>query len=212
MATKKKEETNINIPALSLKEFDLRLVGTSPLICHKWSEKAKKMILDKQMKKAAKGRDAKRPIMEFAATLYWFDGEPDFDSMSDEEIMDAVSKARFGFPTLAFKASAIAGAFRSGILDKMTVARGAFHVQGELAEIKGTPEIHEANVKIGISGAEMRYRAIFHEWETSLHIVYNEHAMSLEQICNLFQYGGFACGVGDWRPERDGSNGMYRIG
>lgn len=214
MATKKKveQEASIIIPQLVIKEFDLRLVGTSPLISHKWSEKAKKMMLDKTMKKASAGKDAKRPCLEYANTLYWLTEKPDLESMSDEEIMTAVDNGRFGFPTLAFKASAIAGAYRSNILDKMTTARGAFHVDGELAEIEGKPEILESNVKIGMGGAEMRYRAIFREWAVTLHIRYNEGAMSLEQICNLFNVGGFACGVGDWRPEKDGSHGMYRVG
>ena len=212
MATKKKtEDTNIIIPPLTIKEFDLHIIGTSPLISHKWSEKAKKMMLDKTMKKATAGQDAKRPCLEYANTLYWLSEKPDLESMSDEEIMESVSNGRFGFPTLAFKASAIAGAYRSNILDKMTTARGAFHIDGELAEIIGKPEIMESNVKIGMGGAEMRYRAIFPEWEATLHIKFNEKAMSLEQIVNLFNVGGFACGVGDWRPEKDGSHGMYKV-
>jgi hypothetical protein len=35
--------------------------------------------------------------------------------------------------------------------------------------------------------------------------------MSAEQVLNLFNTAGFACGVGEWRPERDGSNGRFRV-
>jgi hypothetical protein len=28
---------------------------------------------------------------------------------------------------------------------------------------------------------------------------------------NLFNVAGFAVGVGEWRPERDGSNGMFHV-
>jgi hypothetical protein len=32
-----------------------------------------------------------------------------------------------------------------------------------------------------------------------------------EQIMNLLNYGGFANGVGEWRPSRDGSFGTYHV-
>ncbi len=35
---KKKDEEKLNILPLVIKEYDLRIVGTSPLICHAWSE------------------------------------------------------------------------------------------------------------------------------------------------------------------------------
>ena len=211
MAAKTKDISTVSIPALEIKYFNLRIVGDSALICHAWDEKAKKMMLDKSMKKATSGKEAKRPCLEYANTLYWLSEKPDLDRMEDAEIMEAVQKGRFGFPVTAFKASAINGAFRSGVIDKMTVARGAFHIDGEMAEINGVPSMREDTVKIGMSGAEVRYRAEFLQWETVLSIRYNERAMSMEQIVNLFNTGGFACGVGDWRPEKDGSHGMYHV-
>lgn len=47
MATTKNQ---IELPPIELVTFQLRLVGDSPLIVHRWSEKAKKQMLDKQMK------------------------------------------------------------------------------------------------------------------------------------------------------------------
>lgn len=51
MATKTTNEQVITIPALDIRTATVKIVGDSPLIMHKWSEKAKKEILDKQMKK-----------------------------------------------------------------------------------------------------------------------------------------------------------------
>ena len=76
MATKNNE--NVSIPAINIQYATISIVGDSPLIVHKWSEKAKKEILDKQMKKAkTKGHDAKDPVRDFIDSLYWLDGEPD---------------------------------------------------------------------------------------------------------------------------------------
>lgn len=63
------------IPAIEIKMARIRIKGDSPLIVHKWSEKAKKEILEKQMKKAkAKGHDAKDPVRDFIDSLYWIEG------------------------------------------------------------------------------------------------------------------------------------------
>ena len=34
---------------------------------------------------------------------------------------------------------------------------------------------------------------------------------NLEQLLNLINYGGFVTGIGEWRPEKDGQHGMYRL-
>ena len=52
MATKKTETQAVSIPAIDIRTAIIKVVGDSPLIMHKWSEKARKEILDKQMKKA----------------------------------------------------------------------------------------------------------------------------------------------------------------
>ena len=73
-----KKEESVFIPAINIQHATIKLVGDSPLIMHKWSEKAKKEILDKQMKKAkTKGHDAKDPVRDFIDSLYWLEGEPD---------------------------------------------------------------------------------------------------------------------------------------
>ena len=52
----KTAEKQIEIPAIEILQMQLTLVGTAPLIVHAWSDKAKKQILEKQMKVAkAKG-------------------------------------------------------------------------------------------------------------------------------------------------------------
>ena len=200
------ENKAISIPALDIQTFSLRIVGDAPLISHAWDEKAKLMMLEKQMKKAAQGKEARNPEAEFFASLYWLSEKPKNPTMKD------VAKAKFGFPTVAFKSAAIDGGYQSGVLEKKTTARGAFHVIGDMAEIIGTPTMREDMVRIGMGTADLRYRAEFLEWETTLTIRFNTRAMSMEQIVNLFNVGGFACGVGEWRPAKDGSFGMFHVG
>lgn len=210
MATKNNE--SVSIPAINIQYATISIIGDSPLIVHKWSEKAKKEILDKQMKKAkTKGHDAKDPVRDFIDSLYWLDGEP--EEKTEEGFIRAVQNgARFGFPSVAFKASAVAAGYRSGVTKNLVSMYGAFHIDGEFVEIKGVPEMREDMVRVGMGVADIRYRGEFKEWSATFQVKYNASAISLEQLVNLFNLGGFACGLGEWRPEKGGAFGMYHVG
>ena len=206
-----KKEESITIPAINIQTAIIRVVGDSPLIMHKWSEKAKKEILDKQMKKAkTKGHDAKDPVRDFIDSIYWLKGEPEEKTESGFEAA-IKNGARFGFPSVAFKASAVAAGFRVGVTKNMVSMNAAFHIDGEFVEIKGIPEMREDMVRVGMGVADIRYRGEFKDWSAEFSVRYNASAISLEQLVNLFNLGGFACGVGEWRAEKGGTYGMYHI-
>jgi hypothetical protein len=149
-------------------------------------------MLDKQMKKAKTAKEAKDPEADFRASLY---EHPD---------------GGYGFPCVAFKASAVGACrFSDGI--KMTEARGAFHIVGELAKIDGTPTMRDDMVRVGMGTADIRFRGEFKSWRVTLTVKYNAAAISAEQIVNLFNLAGFGVGVGEWRPEKDGSYGRFHV-
>jgi hypothetical protein len=198
------EPIAIEIPKIDVRQAQIRLVGDSPLISHAWSEKAKKQMLDKQMKKAKTAKEAKDPHGDYVDSLYWLSAKPAKPSEKD------IAKAKFGFPCVAFKAAAVGACrFSEGI--KMTEARGAFHVVGEFAEIHGSPRMREDMVRVGMGTADIRYRGEFAQWGVDLTVSYNGAALSLEQIVNLFNIAGFGVGIGEWRPEKDGSYGRFHV-
>lgn len=202
----------IMIPAIKIEELPITLVGDSPLIVHRFSEKTKREMLDKQMKRAkTTSRDAKNPVSDFMESLYWLTEMP--KEHTEEAFEQAIaSGAEFGFPAIAFKSSAVSAAYRMGITkDKMT-ARGAFHIDGEFVRIDGIPSLREDMVRLQGSSADIRYRGEFKEWRATFMVRYNASVYSVEQIANFFNLGGFACGVGEWRPEKDGSYGMFHVG
>ena len=216
MATKKNSTTdvqNVIIPAIDIRTATIKVVGDSPLIVHKWSEKAKKEILDKQMKKAkTKGHDAKDPVRDFIDSLYWLDGEP--EEKTEEGFAKAIQNgARFGFPAVAFKAAAVSAGYRAGVTPNKVSMYAAFHLDDELIEIHGTPVAREDMVTVGgISrAADIRYRGEFQEWSAIFQVKYNASAISLEQLVNLFNLGGFCCGLGEWRVEKGGEFGRFHV-
>lgn len=212
---------SVVIPGIMIKNASVRIIGDTPLIVHAWSAKAKQMILDKQIKKATAGKEAKDPFRDFVESMYWITGQPELSEFSDEERALAFGKqpvnianfaaAKFGFPSCAFKASAIDAGYQQRVLEKKTTARGAMHIMGEFAVIEGFPTMREDMVRIGMGVADIRFRAEFQEWSTVLNIKFNANAISLEQIINLLNYGGFANGVGEWRPGKGGSNGTFHV-
>lgn len=181
----------IELPKINVQHIRLTLIGDSPLICHRWSEKAKRQILDKQMKKAKGGKEAKDPERDYEDSLYRL---PD---------------GRYGFPAVAFKSAAVSACRFADM--KMTEARGAFHVVGEMVEIDGEPGPREDMVRVGMGAADIRYRGEFKTWRAAITVRFNASVLSAEQIVNLFNIAGFGVGIGEWRPEKDGSYGMFHV-
>ena len=216
MATKKAAAEVIEIRPIEIKKVTIRIVGDTPLIMHAWSEKAKRMMLEAQMGVAkGKKKEAKNPVDDFIRSMYWLTPMPEDGTM--ESFEGAIANgARFGFPVTAFKQAAISAAYRMGwAKDKMSM-RGAFFIDSDengMIEIHSdTPEMREDMVKVGMGTADIRYRGEFKNWYADLTISYNANGQySLENIVNIINAGGYVCGVGEWRPERDGQYGMFHV-
>ena len=186
----------VEIPGVNIQQFIITLIGDSGLIVHNWDEKSKRMMLDKQMKKAKSGKQAKNPQDDYEATMYRL---PD---------------GGHGFPARGFKASAV-NACRQIDGIAMTEARGAFQVVGDLVKLKcSDPVMREDMVRIGMGTSDIRYRAMYETWEADITIRYNADFMSQAQIINLFNTAGFCSGIGEWRPSSPkcaGSFGMFHV-
>ena len=180
----------------------IEVKGTAPLIVHAWSEKAKRMMLDAQQGKKAP-KQPKDPAADFEASRYRFaDGSGD------------------GFPIMGFKAATVKGGGRLfGKSVKMTELRQTFTflsdgvgVDGmELARLRsGDPTMREDMVRVGMGTADIRYRAEYREWSALLRIQFIPSVIDLGSVVALVDAGG-TNGVGEWRPEKNGSFGTYEV-
>ena len=192
---KKNEAAIIEIKPINIVTTTVRIAGDTPLIMHRWSEKAKRMILEKQMKKTkSSAKEAKNPVEDFIESVYWMDGKP--SEYTEEAFEEACRNgARFGFPVTAIKQATISSAYRNGITKDMASLRGAFFIAGEgselLAEVKGcTPTMREDMVRVGMGVADIRFRGEFANWYMDLQVSYNANgAYTLDQIINLINVG-----------------------
>ena len=216
MATKKTENAvAVEIKALDIKKVNIRIVGDSPLIVHAWSEKAKRQMLEAQMKVTkTKGKPIRDPYADFIGSLYWLTEQPEATPEAFEEAVKA--GAKWGFPASAIKQAGNSAAYRLGWVKNQMELRGAYFLSseyGEMAEIKGSiPEMREDMVRVGMGTADLRYRAEFKEWHMDLTLEYNASSnLTLEQILNCVNAGGYSCGLGEWRPEKDGIFGRFHV-
>lgn len=224
MATAKATEQAVTIRPIEIATVKVRIVGDTPLIMHAWSEKAKRMMLEAQQgKKKGKAKEYRNPVREFIDSLYWTSHKPELrDDATEEECEIAFSHAisegaTFGFPVTAFKQGAQAAAYRLGWVKNQMGLRGAFFIKSDddgLVQIHADPPVmREDMVKLSGGGAaDLRYRGEFRNWSAILEVDYNRSGdFPLDAIMSALNAAGFMCGVGEWRPERDGDFGRYHI-
>jgi len=195
----KKKDELMTYTSFQIASAKFKIEGTTPLIVHKFSEKAQKMIEDKQAKKSKGGRELRDPESEYIGAIYWFkDGD------------------RTGFPSGGFKAAMIRAGKQLGYV--MTDLKGWFFIEADeketnLVEIIGEHQMRTDMVRIGPGSADIRYRPEYQNWGAVLTINFNNKCISAEQLAELLALAGFSCGIGDWRPEKSatGNFGKWKL-
>jgi hypothetical protein len=199
LVEKEQQGAAIQIDRIAAETLRVPIVGTTPLIVHRFSEKAKRKMLDAmQGKKSPK--ESKDPQAEYEAAFYRFED------------------GGYGFPVVAFKAATIGAARFYDKSVTMTLLKQCMFLRGEngldgqaMARIIGEPRMREDVVTVGRAGTDLRYRPEFIEWETTLDVVYVTSMLTRSSVLSLIDAGGMGVGVGEWRPEKSGTNGTYRI-
>lgn len=210
----KKAAVEINIPEPNIRTLKLTLVGTANLLQHRFSEKAKRQILDKQMKKASKAKEARNPKAEFENALYIIkDGK--FTYAEKEGVGPVKFTGEVGIPALWIKQAVVAAARNVDDLP-MVLLRGAVFVKGRdedgLIPLKYKQlRMAEHIVRIGRGTSDLRFRGEFLGWEADVDVKFNADVLSAEQVVNLLKIGGFSCGLGEWRPARNGEFGTFDV-
>lgn len=193
-------EAQVSITKIGTETLRVPILGTAPLIVHKFSEKAKRQMLD-AMQGRKTPKQPKDPDADYESALYLHDD------------------GGFGFPVIAFKAATVGAARFYGKAVPMTALRQFVFMDAEfskvagqkLARIIGEPHMREDVVRVGMGGSDLRYRPEFTEWQTSLEVTYVSSMLTRESVLSLIDAGGMGVGVGEWRPEKKGDFGTYQI-
>jgi len=183
---------SISIERIKRARISVPIIGTAPLIAHRWDEKAKQMMLESMQTRTRKKKDAKDPVAEFNRARY------------------IMGEGRDGFPAVGFKAAMVdAARLYDGV--KMTELRAALIVIGigsdQLIEIEAEPpRMREDTVRVNMGGADLRYRPEYSPWKATLEVAYIPSMISATSVVAIVDAAGVG-GVDGHRGKRG-----YRAG
>jgi len=201
MATKT-QNASIDVLEISTNRVDFCVLGRTPLILNRMSEKAKyELLFPKGRKTAAQKANSLKhePLKEFRASPY---------ILSDEDA-----------PTyLAHLPTAFKNAIRGAGVDipgatKAQLGR-LLWVEGEKVPVYGVPKLLMSVTRSADMNKtpDVRSRVIIPEWACRLSVSFVTPQLTTKTVGNLLAAGGLIQGVGDWRPEKgSGSYGQFEL-
>jgi hypothetical protein len=178
------------------------ILGSTPFVCNRMSEKAKRELLMPRGRKTVVERATTlkhSPIEEYRASAY---------RLSDEQA-----------PTfLAVMATAFKNAMKTAALDlpgarKAQIGR-LVYIEGDYVPIYGVPQLFMAITRSADMNKtpDVRTRAILPRWACRLTVSFVQPLMRAQAVANLLAASGFTAGVGDGRPEKGAMNyGQFKL-
>lgn len=203
MAVSKKTAAteSIVIAAPNIQTAEFEIIGTAPYVQHKFSAKAKKMMLDAQiLGPKAKNKNIKGPR----------DVEADYNGA-----MHFTSEGKHGIPAPAFRSAMISACRVAGF--QMTKAKLSVFVEPDgfdaddgtpLVEIKGKPRMHQSSVRLESGVASIAIRPMWVKWSAKVRVRFDADQFSTSDVANLMMRAGMQVGVGEGRPDSKKSHGM----
>lgn len=177
------------------------LLGTSPLILHKMSQKAMHELLLPAGRRNAAQRAATlkhNPIEEYRASVHRAPHGSEFPT-------------RIMFPASCVKAALADVALDLPNVNKSVVARLTY-VTGDYVPVWGIPQLHMGIVRMQDINRtpDVRTRAILSRWAMAATIEWVEPILTRSAIGSLLHNAGIMRGVGEWRPQKGkGSYGQF---
>lgn len=222
MATRAKTSEVTELKKINRRLLTVRLVGISPLIQHRWSEKAKGMMRAKQQEgKKTKVRDLRDPEAEAIEAGYYCDKEKKVPGVLAVAIKAAIISAAhndLGMPkTLVRKALFIYPMGREVVipLEKVSGKGPAKREVGTeflpVGKDRAVSTFEEDMVRVGQGSADLRYRPYFYDWAVTTRWEVDADLLKVDDLLTLLDRAGFGVGIHEWRPEKGGEYGRFRI-
>jgi hypothetical protein len=201
-ATKQtKPPAEIDVLEVTRGRIEFCVLGTSPLIPNRLSEKVRRELLLPRKKTAAdRAANLKHnPPEEYRASCYTSagDGPP----------------TRILFPAVAFKSALASVALDIPGAVKAQIGRLTW-VVGDYVHIYGVPKLYMAPVRNSDINRtpDIRTRAILPQWAARIAITYVKPLMHQQAVANLLAAAGIMRGVGDGRAEKGKFNfGQFEL-
>jgi hypothetical protein len=199
-AAKKKAPTTtrVVIQPPKFEYIKLGIIGTAPLVQHKFSKKVGAQMLADQMREGAKSR--KRPSRK-----------------PEEEVIEAThisSEGWYGIPAAAFRSAMVSACRLCGF--QMTKAKLSVFVEADGYDDEGTPlvrliggapETRTDRVRLDNGTATIAIRPMWRQWAANVLFQYDGDQFNASDVTNLLMRVGVQVGVLEGRPDSKKSNG-----
>ena len=198
----KAKDTSIEVMEIKRQKVSYCILGETPTICARMSEKVQKeLLLPKGRKTAAEKAAAPKhiPREEFRASPYTL---PEDDAPTYIACLASAFKAM-----IAGAALDIPGATKSQMGRLMWV-------EGERLPLWGTPHLHMSVTRSADINRtpDIRTRCIVTEWATEISVSYMVPILKEKTVSNLLAAAGLTHGLGDYRPQKGkGTYGQFRL-
>lgn len=196
------KETEISVLAVTKNEIKFCILGNTPLILNRLSEKAKRELLMPKGKKNAAERASTlkhQPLQEYRSSPYK-NSDPNHPTL------------------LMLPAGAFKGSLKSAALDLPGASKSQIgrltYIAGDNVDIYGVPMLLMSIVRSSDMNRtpDVRTRAILPEWACMLTVSFVEPMLRKQSVANLLAAAGISIGVGDFRPEKGSGNyGQFSI-
>jgi len=174
-----------------MKKINVEIEGTTPLLMNRF--------LDKQLADKIKKRTGAVKEIPPEEKLYLTEkGKPYVPSLYLEGCLRESAK-QFKIPGKGKATySKIVGA-------TVSVEPGCIVIDG------GWEPFRIAAVNPNTRGRVMVTRPMFNEWSLSFDVICEDESVDINSIQNILEHGGKFVGIGDWRPDKKGKFGKFRI-
>lgn len=201
MAAQKKS-ASIDVVEMDVGSVDFCILGKTPIILNRMSEKAKhELLMPKGRKTAAeKARSLKHnPYQEFRDSPY--------------TSQDAESPTLIEHLATAFKAAIrgagvdVPGATKAQLGRLLWVGGERISIYGDVRLLMSVTRSADMN-----KTPDIRSRAIIPQWACKLTVSFVQPVLNVKTVANLLATAGLIQGVGDWRPEKGSGNyGQFQV-
>ena len=180
--------------------IEVEIVGVTPLLIHRFGEQAEQ---GKQTRRVmVENRDPRAEAEQHAYIAK--DGTYYFSAFSIPNCMSNAGsshKMKGSRKTLRF---VVPGAVRM-MADTVTICNGSGKPAKDF-EVDSRPVTIPAT-----KGRIMRHRPRFDNWSAKFELLVNDDLIAVETAHQLLTEAGMAVGIGDFRPEKRGPVGTFRV-
>jgi len=196
------ENSTISVSEIRTSELTFFILGTTPIVLNRLSEKAKRELLLPKRKTNRAGLEQTLkhdPLEEYRASVYQnkLPNAPTRILLHGGAFKRALADAALDMPGAA----------------KATIGR-LTGIKETMLDLYGVPELMMAVVRQAgiVKSPDIRTRAVIRDWACKVTVSYVSSVLSREDVTHLLAAAGIIIGVGDWRPQKGaGSFGQFRL-